>query len=606
MMREFPEKISIWAFRVVIIISVIALAGWLTEILSLAGMGKNSIPMAPMTMICFMLTGFAALNLLQKRINPIFSKIIFYLISVISLIILIDSTTGYFIEFERIIENSHESINNLPIGRMSPATSILFLISAISLLTVTRKNNWHKPVLLLATAALLIAFLLDMGYWYGTPLLYGRNIIPPAWNTSLAFTFLFIGILSGFGIDEIPLSLFVGKSVRARLMRNFLPLTLLIIIIAGWLGTILQQFLNDHVLTSALVTLFSLLTVSFVILKLSKNIGNDIDHLFAFRKEAEETLTKNEERYRLISSVATDYTFSTKVMTDGSLNLDWVSGAFESISGYSVEEFKARGAWRASIHPEDLYIDDLDLYRLRNNQNTESQIRTIDRNGEIIWVQVFAHPIWDSERNCLAGIYGAVKNITDRKNAEEKLINSEQRFRELLEKVNLIGIILDTESKVTFCNEHLLRLTGYKQEEIIGQNWFDLMIPDNIPEVKEAFTNGFVNGNIIPRLENPILTKSGKKLDIVWSNVIQRKSDGSITGIASIGEDNTERKLAEEKIRILNEELELRVVERTKELEMKNAELVRMNKLFVGREQRMIELKNEIKILEHKLGDISK
>ena len=61
-------------------------------------------------------------------------------------------------------------------------------------------------------------------------------------------------------------------------------------------------------------------------------------------------LKESEERYRLISSVSTDYTFSTKVMHDGSLNLNWVAGAFESISGYSLEEFKDRGGWRASIH----------------------------------------------------------------------------------------------------------------------------------------------------------------------------------------------------------------------------------------------------------------
>lgn len=269
------------------------------------------------------------------------------------------------------------------------------------------------------------------------------------------------------------------------------------------------------------------------------------------------SLEESEERYRLISSVATDYTFSTKVMPDGTLDLNWVAGAFESISGYSVEEFKARGAWRASIHPEDLQIDDNDIARLRNNQNTESQIRTFNRDGEIVWVQVFAHPIWDNKMNCLSGIYGAVKNITDRKNTEEKLINSELRFRELLEKVNLIAIILDTEGKVIFCNDHLLKLTGYQPEELIGKDWFDLMIPDSITEVKEVFINGLQNGNINPRFENPILTKSGEKLDIVWSNVVQRNHVGQIKGIASIGEDITERKLTENNLHETNERLKL-------------------------------------------------
>jgi len=699
-MRKFQEKISIWSFWMVISISIIALAGWAANALSLAGMGKNSIPMAPVTIICFLLSSFAALYLLNKRINTILVKIALSTVIVSCLIILADTLTGYSIDFERIFRSSPGSFNNFPIGRMSPVTGILFLVSAISLLVISTKNKWHKIAILLSIAALLIVFTFELGYLYGTPLLYGHGIIPPAWNTALSFIIWFIGLLSGFCMNEKPLNLFIGESLRARLMRNFLPLSLLIIIISGWIDSIFIHIFNDQVLISSLTTIFSLFLLSFIILRLAKRIGNDVDQIFASSKETEEklreselhfrtladsgqaliwtsgtdkkcnyfnqpwldftgrslsnelgdgwvegvhpddlnqccgiysdafdrqerfsmdyrlryrdgsyrwiqdngtprfntsgefigyighclditerksaevALAESEERYRLISSVATDYTFSTKVMPDGSLDLNWVAGAFESISGYSVEEFKERGAWRATIHPEDFHIDDKDIARLQNNQDTESEIRTINHKGEIVWVQVFAHPKWDDQTNGLVGIYGAVKNITDRKNAEEKLINSELRFRELLEKVNLIAVILDAEGKVAFCNDYLLELTGFKSEELLGQNWFDLMIPEEILAVKEVFMGGLKRGDIIPRFENPILTKSGKKLDIAWSNVVQRNHEGQIMGIASIGEDVTERKRVEEKILTLNEELERRVIERTNELEKRSFELL--------------------------------
>lgn len=284
-------------------------------------------------------------------------------------------------------------------------------------------------------------------------------------------------------------------------------------------------------------------------------------------QEAEDNLKEREERYRIISGISTDYIFSTILMPDGSLDLNWVVGAFESISGYPFEEFKARGGWRATIHPDDIHIDDRDITKLRNKQDIESEIRTYNKAGEIVWVHVFAHPIWDEKNDHLSGIYGAVKNITDRKHSEELLMNSEKRFRELLEKVQLISVILDLDGKIIFANDFLIERTGYSKDELIGADWFDTMIPNGLYEVKKLFLDGLKSGKIESNFENPIITKNGKLLDIVWSNVIQRNSNNMLTSVASIGEDVSERKRATEELRILNLELEHRVSERTKELE---------------------------------------
>lgn len=680
-MKTNQEKISTGAFLIVIGISALALAGLLADRLSWSALNENFIPMAPATAVSFIVAGIVSLNLLLKNKHTIVYRIILPGILVFNSIILVDNFFNYPIGIERIFGESPGVFQNQPMGRMSPVTCILFLTEFISLLIVTRKSD--KIASLLCTAGLLAALTFDLGYLYETPLLYGKAIIPPAFNTSIAFTLLFTGHLIGFSPNEMPIRFFVGESVRARLMRNFLPLTLLIIIIAGWANTFAIQFFSNHILFTALVTITSLIVLSIIISKLSKNIGNDIDHLFTFRKEveeklreselhfrtladsgqaliwtsgidkkynyfnqpwldftgrsleqelgngwtqgvhpqdldyciqvyseafdrqerfnmdyrlrhhdgnfhwiqdngtprfnlhgefigyighclditerklAEETLIKSEEKYRLISSVTTDYTFSTKVMPNGTLDLNWVAGAFESISGYSVDEFKARGGWRASVHPDDIHIDDNDIARLRRNLDTESQIRTINREGQIVWVQVFAHPVWDEEKNCLSGIYGAVKNINDSKTAEEQLINSEQRFRNLLEKVNLIAIILDQNGKVTFCNDHLLKITGYEQEEVIGKDWFDLMMPEGTTTIKDLFFTGLKEDKITPRLESQIVTKSGKKLEIAWSNVAQHNHLNQMIGLACIGEDITERKLTEINLQETNERLKL-------------------------------------------------
>lgn len=135
----------------------------------------------------------------------------------------------------------------------------------------------------------------------------------------------------------------------------------------------------------------------------------------------EDKLRESEERYRLISEVASDYVFSTRLEDDGSLQLNWVAGAFEAITGYTFEEYRARGGWRAAIHPQDLEIDARDLQLLQQNRNVISTVRTIKKDGTVVWAQVYAHPIWDEHNRRLIGIYGAVQDVTARKQAENEL-----------------------------------------------------------------------------------------------------------------------------------------------------------------------------------------
>jgi two-component system, chemotaxis family, sensor kinase Cph1 len=129
-------------------------------------------------------------------------------------------------------------------------------------------------------------------------------------------------------------------------------------------------------------------------------------------------LAASEERYRLISEVMSDYTFSTKLDEGGTLFLDWVAGAFERITGYTYDEYVARGGWLAALHPDDLEQDARDMDALRANRPVVTEVRTITKGGDVRWVRVYGHPVWDPARGGLVGIYGAVQDVTDRKQAE--------------------------------------------------------------------------------------------------------------------------------------------------------------------------------------------
>ncbi|HEY7924934.1 MAG TPA: ATP-binding protein [Vicinamibacteria bacterium] len=129
-------------------------------------------------------------------------------------------------------------------------------------------------------------------------------------------------------------------------------------------------------------------------------------------------LAESEERYRLISQIISDYTFSTRINPDGTLFHHWVAGAFERITGYGYEEYMARGGWLAALHPDDREQDARDMEALRANRQVVTEVRTFMKSGEMRWVRVWGHPVWDPVNNQLVGIYGAVQDITDRKKVE--------------------------------------------------------------------------------------------------------------------------------------------------------------------------------------------
>ncbi|HSG45059.1 MAG TPA: PAS domain S-box protein, partial [Anaerolineales bacterium] len=145
----------------------------------------------------------------------------------------------------------------------------------------------------------------------------------------------------------------------------------------------------------------------------------------------------SEERYRLITSVMSDYAFFTQLGAAGEITNQWIDGAFETMTGYTPDEHFARGGWLSLIHPDDLVQDEKDMVELRANKKVISEIRIVRKNGDIRWVRAYAHPKWDDRENRLIGIYGAVQDITDRKRIETDLRQREAILAVVAQSANL-------------------------------------------------------------------------------------------------------------------------------------------------------------------------
>ena len=146
--------------------------------------------------------------------------------------------------------------------------------------------------------------------------------------------------------------------------------------------------------------------------------------------------------------------------------------------------------------------------------------------------------------------------IEDRQQAEEALRESERRYREMLQNVQLVALMLDERGRLTFCNDFLLELTGWQREEITGADWFETFLPPDVrKQSKPFFFNALQQGDIQEHVENEIVTRSGERRLIRWSNTVMRDPQGRAIGTTSIGEDITERKRAREALENAQAEL---------------------------------------------------
>jgi PAS domain S-box-containing protein len=147
----------------------------------------------------------------------------------------------------------------------------------------------------------------------------------------------------------------------------------------------------------------------------------------------------------------------------------------------------------------------------------------------------------------IAWVVVSRRELAKRKAAEEAEKKAEQYAEKLVSSANAMVIGLDIEGKVTVFNESAESITGYKKAEVMGRNWFELVVPrDRYPETWRVFAEFQKQGkSIAGEFQNPILTKGGEERIIEWRNSDLR-DDGKAIGTISYGIDITERKRVED------------------------------------------------------------
>ncbi len=261
------------------------------------------------------------------------------------------------------------------------------------------------------------------------------------------------------------------------------------------------------------------------------------------RKEIEQKLKDNEQFYKKISEISTDYAYSTKITDDGKLVAEWHFGSILNLTGYTKEEINDYGGLMAIIHQDDLELVTNHIEQQIAGKIITSEYRVNTKDGAIKWIRDKGTPIFDNRSKRVIRIISIAQNITNEKQAEVKLRESEEKLQVTFNSIGDAVITTDTNGVITKMNPTAEYLTGWEFKDALNMPLDDIFNIINAQTGKKAFNpvRKVIDTGEICGLTNHtvLISKDGDKRQIADSAAPIRTKDGKIIGVVLVFRDVT-------------------------------------------------------------------
>lgn len=302
-----------------------------------------------------------------------------------------------------------------------------------------------------------------------------------------------------------------------------------------------------------------------------------------FNAWASATLAASEARYRSVVENIREVIFSTD--TDG--RWSYLNAAWAEITGFSVAASIGQ-PFMSAVHPDDRSVAANMIRPLLalESEHCRQVLRFLRREGDVRWIEVSARLVLD-ELGQIHGMTGTLRDVTSERESAEALQKSRAELRRLAlvaSRTDNAVLIADGQGGIEWVNEAFSRLTGYEASEVIGRKPTEFLRgSESDPAVIERMTERLArNGSFTGELQGCRKDGSLQWLAVEMQPILD--ADGRLGGFIAIESDITERRKSET------------------ELRQTLAEVARFNRVMVGREVRVLELKREVNALRRAMG----
>jgi PAS domain S-box-containing protein len=525
----------------VVAVGLLVLLGWLFDIAALRSILPGLATMKANTALAFVLAGVSLWLAHTRRENQriyLIARACAILTALIGLLTLSEYVFSWDLRIDQLLFRDALTPESAHPGRMSPVTALNFSLLSISLLLLDR-SQYRRLMEAFTIIALIISVLALLGYAYGVPSLYQFfPYVSVAIHTALTFAILCLGIL--FARPEQGLMrIFSSDDPGGGMARRLMPAALALPFLLGWLFLAGERMgLYDS--TFRLV-LFATSTVIIFAFLIWWNAGL-LQRVEVERGQAEEALSLTEQRSRAL--IENSWDAIALFGADGTVL--YGSPSTVQILGYPLNEFVGRNAFEL-IHEEDqaLVTERMTLSLQQPGAHIPVYARVRHKNGEWRWLEgVFTNLLDEPSVHAIVNNY---HDFTERKQAEEMIRGSEERFRLIVEAAPSAMIAADREGRINLANVRAQELFGYPEEELLGRP-IEMLVP-------ERFRGGHGNHRqrfLAEPTSRPMgagrdlfgLHKDGHEVPIEIGLTPYKSSEGLFTLALIV--DITERKLMEE------------------------------------------------------------